>query len=246
MTYRVLKSRIADLPDFELRVADFVKKANDHAEHMKKVGVDPEYEAFPAPRAHPEIVAAMTQAGDGRFSSDYVIVDDGPTPEQVLRAKKDRLLAVVSAMENDAEHTILPRARRRFFQMREQDIRTADAQRRKQITDENRELRVSFAKELAQKHAEEISKATPRTIDKLRDRQADEMSRTLGPDLSEEDVEHAVAAGRSEEDAAFVAEQAERARKLEAVVRHGAVLQHDIEDLTESEIDSWEPPPFPV
>lgn len=50
---------------------------------------------------------------------------------------------------------------------------------------------------------------------------------------------------RSKADAAFLREQEAVLKRVEAIRRHGAALEADIEDFTEKELELWQPAPFP-
>lgn len=91
------------------------------------------YEPYPAPIAHPDIAAAVaTNVGaDGKviYVPDFEIVNDDPTPEQILAAKKAFLLHAVSQAEAEAIGVILlPPGKRRQAEILEADIRAKDNQ----------------------------------------------------------------------------------------------------------------------
>lgn len=91
------------------------------------------YEPYPEPIAHPDIVAAVatTTGADGSITCmpDFEIVNDDPTPEQILAAKKAFLLQAVQQAEQDALKAVqLPLGKQRAADIRETDIRAKDNQ----------------------------------------------------------------------------------------------------------------------
>lgn len=91
------------------------------------------FEPYPAPIAHPDIVAAVKTdiAADGNvtYVPDFEIVNDDPTPEQILAAKKEALFHAVSQAEAVAIDAVqLPPGKRRHANIREADIRAKDHQ----------------------------------------------------------------------------------------------------------------------
>lgn len=63
--------------------------------------------------------------------------------------------------------------------------------------------------------------------------------------IREADVRALPEKKRSRVDAAFLREQEDIAAKFEAIHRHGAKLEAEIEDLDEEALKSWRPVPFP-
>ncbi|MGY0573714.1 hypothetical protein ACTGJ9_023705 [Bradyrhizobium sp. RDM12] len=88
------------------------------------------HEPYPAPIAHPDIVAAVaTNIGaDGTtYAPDFEIENDDPTPEHILAARKALLLQAIEQAEEDAVNCLLlPVGKRRLADQREVDIRRAD------------------------------------------------------------------------------------------------------------------------
>jgi hypothetical protein len=89
------------------------------------------HEPYPKPTAHPDIVAAVaTKIGsDGiiTYAPDFEIVNDDPTPEQVLAGKKEALLGAVHQAELNALNAVQPPVgKRRAANLLESDIRQAD------------------------------------------------------------------------------------------------------------------------
>jgi hypothetical protein len=129
MTYRIAKSQI--FPGFEVAIAAHAKEMRDWRAHMIRVredenngvtGID-RHVAHPRPGAHPLVEAAVNE----NDVADYEIVDDGPTPEQILTSKKNNLMNDVSVAEASAIAAISPPlGKQRLLSMRENDIRVAD------------------------------------------------------------------------------------------------------------------------
>lgn len=128
MTYKILKSQA--FHGFEPAVAAHAFEMRNWREHMARVAEDERLDvrgiakhvAYPQPSAHPLVAAAVNESG----VVDFEIVDDGPTPEQVLAAKKADLLGSVSRAEVDAIAAVVPAGKQRLFNLRESDIRQAD------------------------------------------------------------------------------------------------------------------------
>ncbi len=129
MTFKVAKSKI--LPNFEVSVAQHANEMRTWRAHMSRVdadaksgvGPDERHVAYPKPAAHPFVEAAVNHDD----VADYEIVDDGPTPAQLLRIKKDELLRAVTHAEQAAIEMVLPIGKHRLVGLRENDIRAADA-----------------------------------------------------------------------------------------------------------------------
>jgi hypothetical protein len=90
------------------------------------------HEPYPKPIAHPDIVAAVgTKIGADdniTYVPDFEIVNDDPTPEQILAVKKAALLHAVCQAEAQALKAVqLPAGKQRAAQLLENDIRDKDA-----------------------------------------------------------------------------------------------------------------------
>lgn len=121
MTKQILKSELRGDTAFAAKVTAHCAELNAHAAHMAAVAKG-EADPYPPPFAPALITQAITvSAGGGpaegiaHYAEDYVIVDDGPTPEQIFASKKQALLAQVAAAECAAQHAILPEGKRRLF-----------------------------------------------------------------------------------------------------------------------------------
>lgn len=242
--HRVFKSQIRGI-DFPAAVQAHCEELNAWQKHMAKVGVDPEYVPHPAPQAGADVAASLTEK-DGAWVPDFEIIDDDPTPEEVLREKKNVLLARTVVMEREAEAAVVPLGKRRMFAIREGDIRSRDARLRNSIIEAHTASTFESIRDLTLKHADEVAKSTARTLPALQNKHADEMKLLVGAGLTEDDVSGHVEQDRDPADTKFLYEQGERNRRLDAIHRHAALLQHDIEDLTAETVDTWKPEPFPT
>lgn len=225
MTYRIPKSTIVGISDFPAAATAFAAEATAWKRHMKKVGVDPEYAPYPAPTAH-EIVQAAVRFDDasGTFVPDFEVFDDGPDAETILRMKKNDHLVAVNVLEMQARHAIVPPGKERWLNLREGDVKVADGKR---------------AAEYCDKHRKYEPKGV---VQKVKDAILGEEA----PDLTPEGIEAHVCETRRADDTAFLEERKKQSEKFEAINRHAAQLHHDIEDLTEADIDGWKPAPFPT
>ena len=94
MTHRVLKSRAPDAAIFAQSVRAHASDLTAWSKHIDLVRRG-EAQYFPPPQApSPDVAAAVRVDGkdEGRiveFAPDYEIFDDGPSPEEVLRQKKN-------------------------------------------------------------------------------------------------------------------------------------------------------------
>jgi hypothetical protein len=80
------------------------------------------YTPFPRPTAHPYIEAAVREDA-GKFVADFAIVNDDPTDDQVLRARKNALLIKIGEAESAATQLVLgPPGKRRLCEFKTRDI----------------------------------------------------------------------------------------------------------------------------
>lgn len=126
MTMKILKSAIAGIPDFPGAAAAHAVEMKHWRAHMQRVkddeangvtGID-KHMPHPRPNAHPIVESAV----DENDELDFEIVDDGPTPEQILAAKKAVLLRAVGEAEQLAKQEIVPPGKARLLDLREFDI----------------------------------------------------------------------------------------------------------------------------
>lgn len=118
---RINKSQIGDPGAFAEQVAAHKAEIATHARHMEAVARK-DAEPYPAPVA----AALVEQAA----REGYEIFDDGPTPAQLLRARKDELLAAVTALETAAVAAVVPPGKRRLFALQVRDVLAKDEGKR--------------------------------------------------------------------------------------------------------------------
>jgi hypothetical protein len=78
--------------------------------------------AYPRPRAYSWVEHAVDEKDEVNFE----IVDDGPTAEERLAARKAELINEVAIAENKAIDAVVPPGKRRLFNLRESSIQVAD------------------------------------------------------------------------------------------------------------------------
>lgn len=92
-----------------------VEMAKWEAERLKR------HAPVKKPIASPDVVAAV-QIVDGKHVADFEVVNDDPTPEQVLRTKKDALIQRIHQDEEVAKRRVaLPLGKLRLAALREHD-----------------------------------------------------------------------------------------------------------------------------
>lgn len=133
MTFQIRKADLACREeDFADMVRAHVERLNEYAHHLLGVEADknnpdlaPDERrvAFPAPEAHPLVMNACRQHANGDIIADYEIL--GPT----LAERKATLSADVRQRESMLLGNVMPSAKVRHWQFREQDIRAADHMR---------------------------------------------------------------------------------------------------------------------
>lgn len=237
MTYRISKTILdgQNLGDFPARAAAHAVEMRDWRAHMARVAEDEKngvvgierHIPYKQPIEHPLVDAAVNE----NCEMDYELVDDGPTADQVLRAKKDHLLSAISAAEQQAFSEIIPFGRRRLLNLRDGDIAAVEQDRSNRITREHNEKRDAWM-------ARQIKRTT--LINKILNTVFDPKD----PDPGVLDVTAEVEKQRAPEDAKHLEEQAERNKKIGAIQRMVAQAQNDVEDLTADNIDDWQAPDF--
>jgi hypothetical protein len=128
---KIMKSRIG--PTFEAEVTAYARDLADWKAHMAQVEADkaariPKERAsapFPAPTVPPQVAAALDESG----KPNYQIVDDGPTADDILIAKKRTLLTEVRMAEGEAIARVVPIGKVRAFGARQNQIAAADAKK---------------------------------------------------------------------------------------------------------------------
>lgn len=104
-----------DRDQFAVRVGHLVAEAQAWADHMVKVKAGTA-QKYPPPVESPLITKTITVVDDnGRqvFASDYEVVDDGPSAQEILTKKKFAHVHRVSTMERKMVELIDPPLRRR-------------------------------------------------------------------------------------------------------------------------------------
>lgn len=218
MTAKIPRSLIG--PNFEVEVAAFAFDLKNWREHMKRVEEDaanhvPRAEAHQA-YTRPQVRELIDAAVDENGVADYEIMEDGPTPEQLLAARKQELMQQVSIAEARAIEAVIPIGKRRMFNLRETDIRNKDSE---------------LIAALAEKQKGVVAKVSNAV--------------GLGKSLSAEEMAATIREARPEEDTAHLEAQAARRARIAAIERVAAQAHHDIEDLTSETIDAWQVPDFP-
>lgn len=243
MTHRIQKSTIlpateADLQRCVLNFATELAAWLNHADAVRSGIADP----YPAPTAHPDIMAAVRQdrADDGSIvvMPDYEVVDDGPSAADVLAAKKRELSAAVVDAEVAASERVFPTAKRRLWLLTAADVaakRTASEQA----------LLASIDAKVGPTEAER------ETLNSLREKKDDltedekkrvvEIMAKRAPSDQEIEVAAMIRAKqqRTPDDEAFEARFAAVRQALDAINRWGAERLAEIDDLTGDGVDSY-------
>jgi hypothetical protein len=130
MKQQIPASAIAGVKGFSVAAAAHAFELKSWRAHMARVAddemndvpIERRHVAYPRPRAHPLVERAV----DENDEVDFEIVDDGPTAEEKLAARKVELFHEVSIAEHKAIDAVVPTAKRRFFNLREAAILDAD------------------------------------------------------------------------------------------------------------------------
>ena len=134
MKQKIPASAIVGIEDFAGKAAAHAVEIKAWRAHMRRVTEDKEngvtvelaHAPYPRPRANPLVERAVNENDEANFE----IVDDGPTEAQKLAAGKATLIDEVLRTERSAKDAIAPATKLRFYNLRENDIRAADARRR--------------------------------------------------------------------------------------------------------------------
>lgn len=210
---KVLKSRIG--PSYQVDVSTYAAELAEWKAHMAKVAADkaagvPKEKAnapYPQPSAPPLVAGAVDETGKPNFQ----IVDDSPSPDDVLSAKKTALITAVRIAENAAIRRLIPEGKVRTYGARQNSIIAADADR-----------------EAAALAAQPVS-----TLAK--------MGEVVGIDAKKDHARaHADAmAARPAPDVKFMQDQESRSTKMKAIEAAVIQMESDIEDLTAANVDKW-------
>lgn len=134
MKVRILKSEADQIEDFAGKAAAHAVEMKNWRAHMARVkadeanpNIDPAARHWPLrqPDAHPLVERAVNENDE----MDFELVDDTPTADQVLRGKKDVLLALAYQAEQAAIAEVVPVGKRRLLNMRETTIAIAHDKR---------------------------------------------------------------------------------------------------------------------
>jgi hypothetical protein len=202
------------------------------------------HDSYKPPAAHSDIMASVvtTVAKDGTatFVADFEVVNDDPTPADILAAKKSSLLQQVMQAQDAAQTAaLLPVGKRRAADIREGDIRANDAKvtsdfLKKQSDDRNAAFaayRAAYAEWTAACAALDPKAELPA-------KPAPPSAATPTP----EDIAAQVAASRSPADAQLLQDQEARRTKIDSIARAAALAMSDIEDLTLDNVDAYQIP----
>ena len=96
------------------------------------------HEPYPPPAAHPDVMASVSSsvdaAGNITFIPDFVIINDDPSPDEIMALKKRALIDAIIQAEMIARAKIeLPIGKQRAASIREIDLRNADLDLQKKI-----------------------------------------------------------------------------------------------------------------
>lgn len=124
---------------------------------LHKAHLDP----YPRPNALVDVEAACRFDGE-KFVEDYEVINDDPTPEQILRRKKDDLICKVQAAENVAIDKVrLPPGKQRLVNMVMAQITDADDTIARNIlknSTEEEKANLNLADEIAKRRSPEHKK----------------------------------------------------------------------------------------
>lgn len=218
MTVQIPKSKIG--PEFELEVAHFAQAMRDWRAHMGRVGDDERNgvtginKHVPYPR--PIAIQLVDEAVDEDGNPDYEIVDDTPSPDETLPERKQKLLNEVSIAEAVAIEAIAPRAKQRWQNLQEQEIRDRD---------------VAVVRQVIEKEETGLLNA---------------VKKAAGWKSPSNDIAKAVNDARSDEDQKILADAKAQRVKIADIQKIAAKAHAEIYDLTVDTIDKWTMPEFPA
>jgi hypothetical protein len=130
MKQKIPTSAIAGINTFNVAAAAHAAELKEWRAHMVRVADDQKNDvpierrhvSYPRPRAH----AWVERAVDEKDEVNFQIVDDSPTAEERLAARKAQFINEVSIAENKAIDAVVPPGKRRLFNLRESAILAAD------------------------------------------------------------------------------------------------------------------------
>ena len=261
---KIFKSHIG--PSFVNEVASYGQQLSEWKAHMAHVAADKAanvpkdkaYAPYPAPVASTEVMSAVDENGH----PNYQIVDDGPTPDQVLSAKKQELFDRVLIIENEAIQKIFPRGKLGIMNYRSQQIEAKDAAA---IHAAETETNLKFSNFLSTRHQLETvqqgiaarlssqgivsklingpSQPTSDETAQISDLQAQADQKKALADAARDALanpETVKKAARNSDDQAFVEDRAARFTKIDAIHHWAAQENSDIDDLTSANVDAYQ------
>lgn len=228
--FQIASSQATAIGDYQSKVAAFAVEMTVWQQHSAKVGREEGFEAYPPPHAHKLIWQAIALADDGvSWIPHFVIKDDAPDAEVLLRGRKNALLAQVVAMEANQSVTIFPPGKRRLYELKEGAVIARDRERRKTIEEEEAAARQDAMSRLSPEEASDAAK----------------VAAILSSGKTPDQVAYETINGRSKEDTDFMAGYTAIRDAMNAAMMHSAQVCSDIEDLTAETIEGWTIPAFP-
>lgn len=125
MTFEVKKSQITGV-DYDALVLAHTAELTKYADHMAAVARG-EADAYPPPYADPLIDNAIRRPD---LVPDYVIVDDGPSPEQLFEQRRKNLHIAVNDLETAAKRRVVTDARRKLLSLQANQIMRKPVEKR--------------------------------------------------------------------------------------------------------------------
>lgn len=223
MKMKIAKSQVDTFPDFAGMAAAHAVDMRTWRAHMARVKEDEvegvtginRHTPYQRPAAHPLIESVINENDE----ADFEVVDDGPTPEEILQLRKIQLLGEVTRAEQAAIAVVFPPAKQRLLLMKEQDVRRRDSE----IVADLREQERVLLEKMVNKIAVTVGLKKP---------------------LAGKEIAAAVNAQRSDDEQELLADLKSRRKRLAAIERVAAQAHADIEDLTADTIDAWQVPDF--
>ena len=261
---KILKSHIG--PSFANEVASYGQQLSEWKEHMAHVAADKAanvpkdkaYAPYPAPVAPAEVMSAVDENGH----PNYQIVDDGPTPDQVLSAKKQALFDRVSIIEDQAIQKIIPHGKLGILNYRSQQIEAKDTAA---IHAAEADANLKASAFLSTRHQLETvqqgisarllsqgtvsrlingpSQPTADEASQVSDLQAQADQKKALADAARDALANPEAvkkAARNSDDQAFVEDRTAKLAKIDAIHHWAAQENSDIDDLTAANVDAYQ------
>lgn len=272
MPHKILKSAIAGITGFEVAVAAHAKEMRDWRAQMRIAaehkgndnipGIE-RYVERPMPRAHIIVESAVNENDE----ADFEIVDDGPTPDQILAAKKKVLVGLVTRAETAEIEKVFPEAKMRLIEYRKSDIaasdaaiidlalRNVDAERNKllSLTLQRDAIAVKINREKpgvigsivnAVTGPSKSSIADEAALNDLDQQVSDQAQAMKQAEAAWSDHAGLLAKARDPKDHAFMLDYEARRQSTETIRRWAAQTLSDVADLTAQTVDTWKLTPF--